>query len=91
MSFGFCSYFSRLVYGIYNHEQKYDKEHRTIIANRLGKGLGWENYLWLKEFENPLKEWNNPEPWLAIIDNSFKANIKFKLILLLDNLKDIDN
>jgi hypothetical protein len=27
MSFGFCSYFSRLVYGIYNHEQKYDKEH----------------------------------------------------------------
>lgn len=91
ISFGFCSYFSRLVYGIYNHEQKYDKEHRELISKSLGKGLGWENHLWLKEFENPLKEWNNPEPWLAIIDNSFKANVKDKITILLDNLKDIDN
>jgi len=29
----------------------------------------------MKEFENPLKEWNTVEPWIAIIDNSLKNNI----------------
>jgi len=92
LSFGFCSYFSRLVYGIFNKTQPYNTEHKTLISNRLGKGLGWGNWLWIKEFENNLKEWNNNvEPWIAITDNSLKSNIKDKVNLLIQNLKDIDN
>jgi hypothetical protein len=90
ISFEFCNYFYQLVYGISNPEETYSKKHRKKIETRLGEGLGWENYLWIKDFDE-LNDWNNSDPWLAIIDNSFKSNVKEKLVLLLDSLKDIDN
>jgi hypothetical protein len=90
LSFGFCSYFTRLVYGIFNKKQPYNDDHKSLIVSRLGNGLGWRNWLWLKEFESNLLHWDrNVSPWLAIIDNSLKGNIKEKINILISNLEGI--
>ncbi len=90
-SFGFCYYFRRLVYGIFNDTKTYKSEHKTVIEKRLGKGLGWGNWLWLKEMEPSYLNWDyDVTPWLSIIDNSLKENIKEKVKRLAENIKELD-
>jgi hypothetical protein len=91
LNFLFCGVFSRLVYGIYNNKQPYIDTHKSLIINQRGNGLGWGNWLWLKEFESHLLHWDsNVSPWLAIIDNSLKENIKEKIKMLILNLEGIE-
>jgi len=88
--FVFCSYFSRLVYGIKKASELYNNEHKTLIRDRLGNDLEWSNWIWVKDFEHNLSEWdNNVAPWIAITDKSLQSNIKNKVKLLIDSLKDI--
>jgi hypothetical protein len=78
----FCGVFNRLIYGICSEVTpiNYNSNHKQIIFETLGQGLGWGNWLWVADFEIPFKEWNNNvEPWLAIIDASLIVNIKAKV------------
>ena len=89
INFTFCAPFTRLIYGI-DCEEEYRDEYRIQIAKRLGKGLPWGVWVWVKEFEFPLKDWINAEPWLAIVDGSMKKNIKEKTEYLIKNLEGIN-
>ena len=87
MFFPFCT---GLIYGI-GCEDVYKEEYRTQIAERLGKGVGFINWVWLERFENPFYDWNsNYEPWLAIIDDSMKKNIKEKIENIMKNLEGFE-
>jgi len=83
---GFRNYWGGMMYGVLNEKQKYEDGHREIFASKLGKGLGYPNWLWLNEVPSPYNDWNEATPWINLIDGiGFKEQFS-AMILSLKNL-----
>lgn len=92
IGFEFQQYDREFVYGVVREEECRDlpDPYTVQIFDRL-KGLGGTISPWwffYKPVEEPLDNWNNVEPWQAIIDGSIKGIIKGKIEEILFLLGD---
>ncbi len=93
IGFGFCSYFARMVYGIYC-QREYTDEHVNEIARRLGPSIRstsqWEDWVWVNDFgEGSLGNWADSAPWLAIEDGTMEKCIVEEARRLRDGLRGL--
>lgn len=83
---GFCGKNqTRFIYGISCYDKSKLGNHRLAFHNELGRGLGWESWVWADEFESEYRYWNNsPDAWLAIENGEMKNIVKAKILRLVE-------
>lgn len=90
ISFGFCSYYNNMFY-VVNCADDYKETCKDEVCKRLGNRDNGFNEIWIKWFEQELRNWDNSsEPWLQILNGTLKENFKGKLQYILLSLKDFD-
>jgi hypothetical protein len=94
IGFSFQQYDRDLIYGIIREEECRDllNPYTVQVFERL-KQIGGSFSPWwpfYKSIEEPLDNWNNVEPWQAIIDGSIKGIIKAKVEEILFLLSDYE-
>lgn len=94
ITFQFWAKHKRLVYGIGRNEECLDLADplNLYISEKLNALNGDVTTWWpfVKPVEVPFDDWDNIEPWVAILDGSIKFWIKEKVVEILDLLKNKD-
>ncbi|MCB0502238.1 MAG: PD-(D/E)XK nuclease family protein [Bacteroidetes bacterium] len=90
ISFGFCTHYNNMFY-VVNCIDEFKESCKEEVCKRLGDRDNGFNEIWIKWFENDLRNWNNSaEPWLQILDHSLKENFRGKLSYILNSLQGFE-
>lgn len=90
IEFGFDGYFNKFYRGIFSadYKESYPEEHKKLITERLGNNI-YPTWLWAKDFDYPLDNWNNKVVWIMMLNGTFTPIIKEELLKMYNNLKGI--